>query len=309
MKKTDPYKILGVHREATDDEIKKAYRRLARQHHPDLNNNSGVSEQRFKEVSEAYEILSDSGKRRRYDRFGHADSSWNPVGGASGTSWGGYTGSSYRSGRGYHFGRSAGEGFFEDFFSEFVRSQAHGGKRSYRSAKARDYEYSLTVDFEQAFRGVHAFVRIKDRKIDVHIPAGVETGSRVRVPGQGEFAGAGVAPGDLYLEITVRPHEFFRREGKNIYFTVGITVAEAILGARVEIPGPDGRLALKLPPGTQSGTVFRFKEKGFPSLSDPTRGDFLVTSNIVVPEDVDDVSRSILEEFERRNPIRPRRGL
>lgn len=309
MKKSDPYKVLGVHRGATDDEIKKAYRRLARQHHPDLNNNSGASEQRFKEVSEAYEVLSDSEKRRRYDRFGHGDPSWDPFGGSSYTSWGGYTGSSFQSGRGYQFGRGAGGGVFEDFFSEFVRSQPYGGRRSYRSARGRDYEYSLTVDFDQAYLGVHAFVRIRDRKIDVFIPAGVETGSRVRVPGQGEMGGRGVAAGDLYLEITVRPHDFFRRDGKNIYFTVGVTVAEAILGARVEIPGPDGRLALKLPPGTQSGTVFRFKEKGFPSLSDPIRGDFLVTSNIVVPEAVDDVSRSILEEFERRNPIRPRRGL
>jgi len=309
MKKSDPYTILGVHQKASDDEIKRAYRRLAREYHPDLNNNSKSSEQRFKEVSEAYEILSDSDKRRRYDRFGHEDASRDHFGGGPYTAWGGFRGRSNSASRGYDFGRSAGGRVFDDFFSEFVRSQPYGGHRGYGSPRGRDFEYSLTVDFDQAYRGVHAFVRIKERKIDVKIPAGVDNGSRIRVPGQGESGHRGVAPGDLYLEITVRPHEWFVREGKNVYFTVGITVAEAILGARVEIPGPDGRLALKIPPGTQSGTTFRFKEKGFPSLSDSSRGDFLVTSNIVVPEGVDDVSRSILEEFERRNPIRPRTGL
>ncbi|MGC8907879.1 MAG: DnaJ C-terminal domain-containing protein [Desulfomonilaceae bacterium] len=308
MRKSDPYKILGVRRDASDEEIKRAYRRLARQYHPDLNNNSKASEQRFKEISEAYEVLSDSDKRRRYDMYGYGESWDQPTSGAYGS--GGF----YRQ-RGYHFGgaydfdQSAGGGIFEDFFSQFVRAQSFGRDRNYGPARGRDYEYNLTVDFDQAYHGVHAFVRIKDRRIEVKIPAGVDTGSRIRVPGQGAPGIRGGAPGDLFLDITVRPHGLFKRDGKNIYFSVGISVAEAVLGGPIEIPGPDGRLVLKIPPGTQSGTVFRFREKGFPSLSDPVRGDFLVTANIVVPHVVDEPSRRILEEFDKRNPVHPRKGL
>ncbi len=309
MPRPDPYKVLGVRRDASDEEIKRAYRRLARQYHPDLNNNSKASEQRFKEISEAYEVLSDSEKRRRFDMYGHEPGGWRQQETGSYASGGVFGRRAYSFGRSYDFGETAGSGIFEDFFSQFVRSQSFGRERNFGPARGRDYEYNLTVDFEQAYQGVHAFVRIKDRKIDVRIPAGVDTGSRIRVPGQGAPGIRGGAPGDLYLDITVKPHELFRREGKNIYFSVGITLVEAILGGPIEIPGPDGRLVLKIPPGTQSGTVFRFREKGFPSLSDPLRGDFLVTANIVVPQEVDEYSRKILKEFESRNPIYPRKGL
>lgn len=309
MRKSDPYKILGVRRDASDEEIKRAYRRLARQHHPDLNNNSKVSEQRFKEISEAYEVLSDTNKRRGFDQFGHGEGPWDPPESAAYGAEGVFGRRAYHCGRAHDFDRTAGGGIFDDFFSQFVRAQSFGRDRNFGPVRGRDYEYNLTVDFEQAYQGVHAFVRIKDRKIEVIIPAGVDTGSRIRVPGQGALGTRGGASGDLYLDITVRPHDLFKREGKNIYFSVGITVIEAILGGPIEIPAPDGRLVLRIPPGTQSGTVFRFKEKGFPSLTDPLRGDFLVTANIVIPQAVDEASRKILEEFERRNPVDPRRGL
>jgi len=309
MLKSDPYKILGVRRDASEAEIKRAYRRLARQHHPDLNNNSKASEQRFKEICEAYEVLSDSDKRRRFDMYGYEDDRWGqPETGPYGA--GGVFGRrAYPYGRAYGFDQAAGGGIFDDFFSQFTRAQSSRRERYFGPARGRDYEYNLTVDFGQAYQGVHAFVRIKDRKIDVKIPAGVDTGSRIRVSGQGAPGIRGGAPGDLYLEITVTGHDLFKREGKNIYFPVGITLVEAVLGGPIEIPGPDGRLVLKIPPGTQPGTVFRFKEKGFPSLTDPVRGDFLVTVNIVVPRVADEYSRKILEEFERKNPVYPRRGL
>ena len=309
MPKSDPYKTLGVRRDASEEEIKRAYRRLARQYHPDLNNNSKASEQRFKEISEAYEVLSDADKRRRFDMYGHEASFWGQQDtGAYGT--GGIFGKrAYHFGGAYDFDRTAGGDVFEDFFSQFVRAQAFGRERNFGPSRGRDYEYNLTVEFDQAYHGVQAFVRIKDRKIDVKIPAGVDTGSRIRVPGQGAPGIRGGAPGDLYLDIKVKPHGLFQRDGKNIYFSVGISLMEAIMGGPIEIPGPDGRLVLKIPPGTQSGTIFRFREKGFPSLSDPVRGDFLVTANIVVPQVVDEYSRKILEEFEKRNPVYPRKGL
>jgi DnaJ-class molecular chaperone len=136
----------------------------------------------------------------------------------------------------------------------------------------------------------------------------VDNGSRVRVQRQGAPGLRGGAPGDLYLNIKVKPHEYFRREGSDIHLTVPITFGEAVLGGTVEIPGPDGRLALRIPPGTQSGTRFRFKGKGFPSLRDSSRGDFYVTVHIAVPEHIDSVSQELVVELERRNPFNPRRG-
>jgi len=312
MGRSDPYTVLGVNRTASDDEIKKAYRRLARRHHPDLNNNSKASETRFKELAEAYEILGDKDKRTRYDQFGHAGldpngshfrSQANPFGGTGfgtpgfGGGFGGFSG-------------NTGRGVFDDIFSDFFGAQADRRRRRTAASRGRDLEYDLNVDFEQAFQGIKATVRILDRRIEVHIPAGVDTGSRIRVPGQGAPGLRGGPPGDLYLDITVSPHRFFRREGKNIYATVPISVGEAVRGARIEVPGPEGRLMMKIPTGTQSGTIFRFSEKGFPGLKeDASRGDYLVTVQIVLPEKVDSVSQELLAEFERRNPFNPREGL
>jgi DnaJ-class molecular chaperone len=310
MGRIDPYRVLGVTRAASEEEIKKAYRRLARQHHPDMNNSSKASEVRFKELSEAYEILSDADKRSRFDRFGYeAVSSGFSGFGSDGTRNPFGEGAFGHRGYGFNFGRSSGPGIFEDVFSEFFRFQSGRPYGAHGPSQGRDVEYDLTVDFSQAYHGVHAFVTVRDRKIDVHVPPGVDTGSRMRVPGQGAPGLRGGPSGDLYLDITVTPHEFFRRDGINIYLSVPITIGEAILGARVEIPGPDGRLALKIPPGTQPGTSFRFKGKGFPSLKGKVRGDFLVTANILIPGNIDSVSRDLVTEFERRNPVNPREGL
>lgn len=310
MVKSDPYRVLGVSRGASDEEIKRAYRRLARQHHPDMNNSSKAAEWKFKEVSEAYEILSDAEKRRRFDLFGHEG--MHP-------GFGGFGSSGARSpfrhngfphgGNGFNFGRSPGGGIFEDMFSEFFKYQSGRSYGGSSASTGRDLEYNLSVDFLQAYSGVHAFVTVMNRKIDVHVPAGVDTGSRIRVPGQGAPGVRGGSPGDLYLDVTVSPHEFFRREGTNIYFSLPITIGEAILGAKVEIPGPDGRLSLRIPSGTQSGTSFRFRGKGFPSLKGKGRGDFFVTANLIIPEAIDGASRDLLLQFEKRNPINPRKGM
>lgn len=305
MGKMDPYSILGVNRAASEDDIKKAYRKLARQFHPDVNKNSKASEAKFKELSEAYDILSDAEKRRLYDRFGHdglnsSFGSYRP----SGTG-GAFGGTGYR----FNFGNSSNSGIFEDIFSDFFRNQSGRSNRSYGPARGRDLEYELTIEFQQAYEGVHAFVTVMEKRIEVHVPAGVDTGSRIRVAGQGSRGSRGGPSGDLYLDLTVKPHEFFRREGSHIYLAVPIAFSEAILGARVEVPGPDGRLALKIPPGTQPGTSFRFKGKGFPSVKDRIRGDFFVTANVLIPGNVDSVSEKLVREFQTRNPSNPRDGL
>jgi DnaJ-class molecular chaperone len=313
MSKRDPYHILGVSRSASDEDIKRAYRKLARRHHPDLNNSSKASETRFKELAEAYEILTDSEKRRKFDMFGYEglDAAARGYGSAGGRGPFGQAGFG-RSGYGFDFGSFSGSskhGIFDDIFSEFFRADADPRNRKRRPARGDDLGYELTIDFDQAYQGATAVVRILERKINVHIPAGVDSGSRIRVPGQGAPGRHGGPPGDLFLDIIVTPHRYFRREGDHVFLAIPITIGEAILGTKVEIPGPDGRLILKIPPGTQSGTNFRFKGKGFSSLRGGGRGDLYVTAQVVVPSRVDSVSRDLLAEFERRNPINPRQGL
>jgi DnaJ-class molecular chaperone len=307
MVKRDPYSILGVSKVASDDEIKSAYRRLARRHHPDMNNNDKSSETKFKEISEAYEILSDKEKRLSYDRFGYSgvDSSqgFRPGDsfGASGFARPGFT---------FKFGgqKSSGHRAFDDTFSEFFETVSNRGYSRF-GLKGDDLEYDLTITFEQAYHGVSATVSVLEHRINVHIPAGVETGSVIRVAGQGAPGRRGGRPGDLFLNITVSSHRIFRREGNDIYLNLPISFPEAILGAKVEIPGPNGRLMLKIPAGTQSGTSFRFRGKGFPSLKKERRGDYYVTTQIVIPDRVDSSSKDLVAEFARLNPTNPRQSL
>ncbi|MBI4964640.1 MAG: DnaJ domain-containing protein [Desulfomonile tiedjei] len=311
MGKRDPYRVLGVSRSATGDEIKKAYRRLARKHHPDLNANSKAAEDRFKEVSDAYDILSDKEKRHRYDRFGH--DGLNPNFSES-SGWEGFTDSGFgQSGYRFNFGgftSASGNKIFEDILSDYFKGPGRRTSGEHRASRGSDLEHSLTIDFDQAYHGVTAVVRILHRKINVHIPPGVDTGSRIRLAGQGAPGLRGGPSGDLFLDITVVEHPVFRRTGKDVHMVLPISIGEAIRGARVEIPGPGGRLALKIPGGTQSGTSFRFKGKGFPSLKDEGgTGDFYVTVHIYVPETIDSVSRDLMAEFDRRNPVNPREGL
>ncbi len=313
MAKPDPYRTLGVGRTATPEEIKRAYRRLARLHHPDVNHNSTASHSQFREVAEAYEILSDAGKRRRYDRFGHAGLEvgfdrfgFQNSGSRNGAN--GFDASGFRFGFGQQAG-GAGFGSFEDIFSDLFRSS--GARTTRRSAPSRgsDLEYNLTLDFDQAYHGTTITVRVLNSHIDVGIPAGVHDGSRVRVMGRGAPGRRGGPSGDLYLNVSVADHDFFRREGNDILANLPITFGEAVLGAKVELPGPNGALVLKIPEGTQSGTRFRFRGIGFRDPRERARGDFYVTVQIVVPENIDEVSRNLVMDFERRNSFRPRNGL
>ncbi|MEJ2715686.1 MAG: DnaJ C-terminal domain-containing protein [Deltaproteobacteria bacterium] len=308
MGKRDPYLVLGVKRAASAGEIKRAFRRLARLYHPDVNRNSKVSEARFREVAEAYEILGHEDKRRQYDMFGHSGVDADVHRAGHGSPFGGF--SRFRTGFGFG-GFSNSTGFYDihEAFADFFRSGGRDRSAWSGARRGRDIETNLIVEFSDALQGVSANVRVLHRRIEVYVPPGVDTGTRMRVPGQGGLGFRGGSPGDLYLNITVRPHRLFRREGNDIYLDVSVTVREAIMGATIEIPGPDGRLALNIPLGTQSGTTFRFRRLGFPSLKGVSRGDFYVKTRIVIPEHIDTISRDLLAEFDERNPMDPRRGL
>ena len=311
MEYHDYYQILGVERNANQEDIKRAYRRLARQFHPDVNPDNPAAEERFKKINEAYQVLSDPQKRRRYDQFGHE--------GLQGTGFRGFSG-------------------FEDIFSSFgdifegfFGFGNRGGRTRARQGKSLRYDVSLTL--EQAFRGVEqeiSFHRLEacpacggtgaapgseprtcptcqgrgqvvrsqgffqvastcpachgqgeiitdpcqdcrgggkvrvERTVSVKIPAGVDTGSQLRLAGEGEKGRNGGPPGDLYVVIRVRPHDVFEREGADIYLEVPVSYATLVLGGEIEVPTLDGKAKLKIPPGTDSGTVFRLRGKGLP---------------------------------------------
>lgn len=321
MKKPNPYDVLGVSRIASADEIKRAYRRLARRYHPDLNAGNAAAEAKFKELSEAYEIVGDQARRRKFDLYGHDDGPDVFQGfdyARNRTRNTGYE----RTGFGFGFGQygrpsssdyfrdgSSGQSPFEDILFDILWGQGRNRTRRPYGQKGSDLEYRLAVEFEHSYHGVTVEVRVLDKVMSVRIPGGVETGSKVRVPGQGAPGLRGGSAGDLYLNIEVHPHAYFQRQGKDLHLEVPLTIGEAILGAHVEIPSLSGLLVLKVPAGTQSGTVFRLRGKGFPSLKNELRGDFVVTARILIPEYTDPVSRELLAEIERRNPMNPRATL
>lgn len=295
----DHYEILGVPRNASDEDIKKAYRKLARQFHPDLHPDKRKEmEAKFKEINEAYQVLSDPKKRSDYDLAGQ-------VGFETGTGAPGYPpgGINFE-----EFGFGAGGGF-EDIFSELF---GRGGARRRVAQRGSDLEYSLALDFIQAAKGTEVKVSLPGRAgaetLTVKIPPGVNTGSRVRVAGKGEPGAAGGPPGDLYILTAVKEHPYFRREDKDIYVDVPITLKEAVNGAEIEVPTIDAPARIKIPPGTQGGQLLRVRGKGVYGPKG-ARGDEYVVIKIAVPRNVDDESRKLIKEFEDRNPYDPRKGL
>ncbi|MGO8880927.1 MAG: DnaJ C-terminal domain-containing protein [Desulfomonilaceae bacterium] len=310
MENIDPYKALGVEKNATDAEIKSAYRKLARRYHPDLNSNSKSAEARFKEISQAYEILGDKQRRQEYDMY---------ASGQGGFSQRGFEqffrdGSAFGAGRfqrnnfnASNFFGTKGPSPAEEWFSEMFGASHRMRSPNADNAKASRLEQDLEVTFLEAYKGTKKSVFTPYKTLEVYVPAGVDNGSRIRVSGQGRpSVRGGGRPGDLFLSLSVKDHRFFRREGKDIFLNVPVTLGEALLGARIEIPSPDGTVALRIPAGVQNATSFRFRGKGFPSLRDSVRGDFLVKVNVVLPEKIDGISRKLVEEFEKLNPLLPR---
>lgn len=346
MSKRDYYEVLGVSKDASPEEIKKAYRRLARKHHPDVSKEPDA-EEKFKEVKEAYDVLSDPQRRANYDRFGHADPNQGFGGGGMGADF----------------------GDFGDIFDMFF-----GGGRSRRNPNAprpgNDLQYTMTIEFTEAIFGKETEIRIpkeetcdtcygsgakpgtspetcsvcrgtgqqetiqntpfgrivnrrvcmtcqgtgkvirekcstcygqgrvkKQKTIAVTIPPGVDHGMQLRIAGQGEPGINGGPPGDLYIVLRVKPHDFFERDGQDIYCEMPITFVQAALGDEIEVPTLTGRVKLKIPAGTQTGTFFRIRGKGVPAVRGMSAGDQRVRVKIVVPKKLTERQKELLRQF------------
>ena len=296
----DPYDILGVPHGATEDQIRKAYLKLVKELHPDVNP-SKKAEERFKLVTAAHDIIGDPDRRRQYDN-GEIDASGEP------------RRHSYRpqgAGAGAR-SRGAGGPIFEDFgdvFSDLFSGGGRGGARGAGfSTKGRDVRYTLDVDFLEAVQGAKKRVTLPDNGVlDLAVPEGVSDGQVLRLRGRGEAGVAGGEAGDALVEIRIRPHREFRREGDDILIEVPITIDEAVLGGKVEVPTAGGRVQLSIPKGTSSGQVLRLKGKGVRNAATGGVGDELVTVRIVLPETIDDSLSYFLTEWRQKNKYDPRK--
>jgi DnaJ-class molecular chaperone len=302
----DYYEVLGVSKGASEADIKKAYRKLARQFHPDRNPGDKSAETRFKEVQEAYDVLSDKTKRSQYDQFGHAGPGPMPGGGPGGFRWS-------TSGGGPGFDAAAFEaGDLGDLFRHFAEmrggegggadvEQMFGGagtRRGRRARPAQQVEAEASIPFLTAALGGTVSLSVDGRQIDVKVPPGVEEGQKLRLGGQGPGGG------DLYLKLHIEPHSYFRREGNNIILEVPLSLPEALLGTTVEVPTLDGtRLSVKVPGGASSGARLRLRGKGLKG------GDQFIEIKVVVPRVTDARSRELVEELARLNPQNARAGL
>ncbi len=364
----DYYDILGVARGATADEVKKAFRKLARKHHPD----AGGSEEKFKEINEAYEVLSDAEKRKQYDQFGqYYGQGFDPraYGGAGAGPFGGPGGFQYQQVNFEDIGDIFGSMFGGGGFGTQARRQPHRG---------RDLAYDVTLTFEEALSGISTKVDVqrsekcatcggtgakpgtgrtkcatcggtgtvsqgqgpfgfsrpcprcggegtvveqpcsacrgrgvvtKVKPLTVNIPAGVTDGGKIRFKGKGEAGEAGGPRGDLYVMTRVKPHKHFRRDGADVVLDLPITIAEAALGGEVTVPTTEGKVKLKIAPGTQDGKVYRLPGKGAPKLSGGGRGDMKVRAHVVVPKDLSAEQKELLKRFESSRKDDVRAGL
>lgn len=301
MEYKDYYKVLGVDKKASEQEIKKTYRRLARQYHPDVNPGDKSAEARFKEINEAYEVLSDPEKRKKYDELGSSWRQWQRQGGDSrGFDWSQW----------YAGGQPAGGstrveyGNLEDLLgSDFFRAifggmGGAGYGRQPRGRRGQDYEHPVEITLEEAYSGTKRRLQMDDRRIEVTIPPGVDTGSRVRISGKGGTGRGGAPTGDLYLRISVLPHRTFERRGSDLYCQVPIDLYTAVLGGEVMVPTLKGRVALKIPPETQGGKRFRLKGLGMPNLRNPkAKGDLYAEVGIVLPRDLSKQEKELFAQL------------
>jgi DnaJ-class molecular chaperone len=325
MAERDYYAVLGVGRDASAEEIKKAYRSQARKYHPDVNPGDKKAEAKFKEAQQAYDILSDAEKRSMYDRFGTAAFEGMAAAGprTNASEW-----TARQAGPGFEtfdfsefFGPGAGTaeeaegggGIFEDLIGR-MRGGARAGRRA-GTRQGRNVEAHLTIPFLTAVRGGETKIDISregghHETLVVKIPPGVESGARLRLKGQGEPGPDKDGPrGDLTIVVTVEPHPFYRREGRDLIADVPITIGEAVLGARIDVPTPTGPKSVTIPPGSSSGVKLRLRGQGIPASGGKPEGDLLLVLKIVVPRIIDDVSRRHIAEFAERNPSNPREGL
>ncbi|MFC2032162.1 DnaJ C-terminal domain-containing protein [Chloroflexota bacterium] len=323
----DYYDILGVSKNASEQDIKKAYRQLARKYHPDVNPGDKSAEQKFKVINTAYEVLSDKEKRKKYDQFGdqwqYADQ-FAKAGWQQTPQWDSGPGGSTR----VHFGEGDPGSIFDDLFGGIGFGTSH---RRTRPRQGQDLEFRVEVTLEEAYNGANRTInlqteepcstcqgtgRIKNapcsicrgagmvprmKRLEVKIPPGVKTGSRVRIAGKGrpDYGGAN---GDLSLLISVRPHRLFERRDDDLYVEVGVPLTTAVLGGEVQVTTLKGKLALKIPPETQNGRTFRLSGQGMPHLGNSSRGDLLAKVNMTLPTNLSAKEKELFEQLGRLRP-------
>jgi curved DNA-binding protein len=315
----DYYAVLGVSKDATPEQIKQAYRRLARKYHPDMNPGNQEAEKRFKEVNEAHEILSDSDKRQKYDRFGQYWQQAQTGGGSSGFGTEGFDFAQY--------------GNFDDFINQLLgRFGSPGGQRTYTYRTSdggtgspfsnlesmfggfseptafADVEATIALTMSEAFHGVQKQLQLAGETLNVRIPAGAKPGSRIRLKGKGRIGPANQQKGDLYLIVQLDPDRFFHFDGDDLICEVPIAPDEAALGAKIEVPTPDGKVTMTVPPGVQSGQSLRLRGKGWPRPA-KERGDLLVRLKIVVARELSKQERECYEQLRHVRQSNPRASL
>lgn len=309
MSKKDFYQTLGVTKSATADEIKKAYRKLAMQYHPDKNQGNKTAEEKFKELSEAYEVLSDTEKKKNYDMFGHAGVNGNSFGSGAGGPFG--RGGPFAGGAG-GFGQTDINDLFGDIFGEAFTGARSRGQQRGRQTKGADLRYTLSITFEEAATGcekVISFIRQvgskeEPAKLSVSVPAGVKEGQRLKLAEEGDKPSSGPA-GDLYVIIDLQEHPVFKREEADIILDLPIKYTEAILGTEVEIPTLTGKAQIKVPAGIYSGQILRLKGKGFPRIGGIGTGDMLVRLIIDTPQKTNSRQKELLEELNKYSEETP----
>ena len=365
--KRDYYEILGVAKSASDADLKKAYRSLAKKYHPDMNPGDKTAEEKFKEVNEAYEVLSDSEKRQQYDQFGHSAFSQGGPGGGGGSGFSGFDFGGFDFG-GSSGGSSSGFGGFEDLFSTFFGGGSRGGGNS--SRKGEDVGVRVTLTFEEAVLGCKKEINYQrtegcgecggsgaeknsksetchkcrgtgrisvqqqtfmgmmqtqrgcdacggrgkiitnpcrkcrgsghvqvNKKLEVNIPKGIDHGQRVVLRGQGHAGKNGGPNGDLFVEVRVKSHSFFERDGNHLYCEVPISIAEATLGGDIQIPTLEGKETFRIPEGTQPGTSFTLRGRGVPDVNTGRRGDLIITVNVEIPKNLSAEQKRLMGEF------------
>jgi curved DNA-binding protein len=319
----DYYDILGVPRGANDGEIKKAFRKLAREYHPDVAKDKKKAEEKFKEVNEAYEVLSDPEKRKKYDELGanwksgaefHPPPGWENFGGRQTVRGRGQAGEEFE----FHFGGTGFSDFFEQLFGSMGRRRGgFGGFSNFAETetaeRGRDIEGDIMVTLDEAMHGAVRTVNVRHTvgrsvKTETHqvkIPPGVTEGQRLRIAGRGGAGSGGGAAGDLYLRVRLAKHPDFEVEDHNLLYEAELAPWEAVLGAEIPVPMPDGRVNIKVPPGTQNGQKLRLRGRGLP-LRDGGRGDLFVVTKIGVPAKVSDAERKLWEQLSRESKFNPR---
>ena len=303
MATRNPYEVLGVKPAASDEELRAAYRKLAKRYHPDLNPNNKEAEARFKEIASAYDLLSDKDKRARFDR-GEIDAS-----GAErqpAYSYRGYADA--EPGAKYHAEGVAPEDL-DDLFSFFNRGRGRpGGQGGTLRMRGADQHFLLTVDFLEAVNGAKKRLELGDRALDVTIPAGLRDGQVLRLKEQGGPGIGGGPAGDAFIEVHVAPHPLFRRDGDDIHIELPVTLGEAALGGRIAVPTPTGEVTMTVPPDSNTGSKLRLRGRGVPR-TDGSRGDQYVTLKVMLPEGSDAALKDFLRQWAPAHPYDPRKGL